>query len=610
MKLFKLFAVLTAIMFTGVLSAQDNIGSSPSTNTPTAIEQQRGQFNEGDRFYPAYLEDQLKAAQESGNTIEANRIMDLMNSMIPAENKFNAMERKAGIETPFQTEAVQPPFNSDWYSSDVMLYSGAVKFGDPYFRQVDMKMGEDGNMYVAYNRAPVSGTNGRIDVYRSSNGGASWVYTSGIQYASSYISTVSMLVELRDGGGNPDSTRIFVFYTVASASNNDNATMSFGSWRRNGTAWYSGNIASPPAGQEYSFASAVSDGAFYTTATWVGVMCTESNNALTTTNNFKYYRSVNWGQTWTGVTFSSGWDDFYPSAELRPGSGSSSDSVWIAVERRFSATNYEIRIIRTPWSPTASNNTYFVTSGGSGVKYEKPSLTVKQNRSCDSAMFTVTKNGVSYYCPTVNGGGAWSTDFTLGGTANGNNKAFTWCSSNPNGNEPFNGIWVSNDGDSINIRVGGKIGSLGAYVYKRNNNTASTSVSPTCMVYSPSATTSLCAFSYAGFGPTNIYANQESLITGIQSNGSEIPNSFSLNQNYPNPFNPVTNIKFNLPKSGNVRLVVFDVMGREVATMINENMSAGSYTADFNAVSLSSGIYFYKLITADFTDTKKMMLVK
>lgn len=610
MKLFKLLAVLTAIMFTGVLSAQDNIGSSPSTNTPTAIEQQRGQYNEGDRFYPAYLEDQLKAAQESGNTTEANRIMDLMNSMIPAENKFNAMERKAGIETPVQTEAVQPPFNSDWYSSDVTVYSGSVKYGDPYFRQVDMKMGEDGNMYVAYNRAPVSGTNGRIDVYRSSNGGASWVYTSGIQYTSSYISTVSMLVELRDSGGNPDSTRIFVFYTVSSASNNDNATMSFGSWRRNGTAWYSGNIASPPSGQEYSFASAVSDGAFYSTATWVGVMCTESNNALTTTNNFKYYRSVDWGQNWTGVTFSSGWDDFYPSAELRPGSGSSSDSVWIAVERRFSATNYEIRIIRTPWSPTASNNTYFVTSGGSGVKYEKPSLTVKQNRSCDSAMFTVTKNGVSYYCPTVNGGGAWSTDFTLGGTANGNNKAFTWCSSNPNGNEPFNAIWVSNDGDSINIRVGGRIGSLGAYVYKRNNNTASSSVAPTCMVYSPSSVTSLCAFSYAGFGPTNIYANQENLITGIQSNGSEIPNSFSLNQNYPNPFNPVTNIKFNLPKSGNVRLVVFDVMGREVATMINENLSAGSYTADFNAINLSSGIYFYKLITADFTDTKKMMLVK
>ncbi len=609
MKHFKLIAVITAFILTGVSFSQDNIGSSVSTNQPTAIEQQRGQFNEGDSFYPKQWDDQLKAAQESGNTVEANRIMQEMDSRIPVENKFNSSRNFPNVETPTETKTAPVPFNQDWYNSDVTIYSGSIKFGDPYFRQIDMKMGEDGNIYVALNRAPVSGTNGRIDVYRSSNGGATWVYTNGIQYAGSYIGTVSMLVELRDSG-NMDSTRIFVFYTVAAASNNDGAIMAFGSWRRNGTAWYNGNIASPPAGQEYSFASAVSDGAFYSGATWISVMCTESNNALTTTNAFRYYRSVNWGQSWTGVTFSSGYDDFYPSAELRPGSGPSTDSVWIAVERRFGATQYEIRVIRTPWTPTASNNTYFVTSGGANVKYEKPALTVKQNRTCDSAMFTVTKNGVSYYCPTVNGGGSWSTDFTLGGTGNGNNKAFTWCSSNPSGNEPFNAIWVSSDGDSINLRVGGRIGNLGATVYKRNSNTASTSVSPTSIVYSPIPTTSLCAFSYAGFGPTNIYANQEGLITGINQNGTEIPNNYSLSQNYPNPFNPVTNIKFNLPKSGYVKLVVFDIMGREVATMVNENLNAGSYTADFDASRLSSGIYFYKLITADFTDTKKMMLVK
>ena len=610
MKRFKLFAVLTAMILTFSAYAQDEIGSLPSTNQPTAVEQQRGQYNEGDSFYPKNLDDQLKAAQVSGNTVEANRIKQEIDKMIPAENKFDAMRDMPNLENPVETKTAPVPFDQDWYNSDVTVYSGSVKFGDPYFRQVDMKMGEDGNMYVAYNRAPVSGTNGRIDVYRSSNGGASWVYTNGIQYAGSYIGTVSMLVELRDNGGNPDSTRIFVFYTVSSTVNNDGATMSFGSWRRNGTAWYSGNIASPPSGQEYSFASAVSDGVFYGTATWIGVMCTESNNALSTTNSFRYYRSVDWGATWTGVTFSSGWDDFYPSAELRPGSGPSTDSVWIAVERRFSGTNYEIRIIRTPWSPTASNNTYFVTSGGSGVKYEKPSLTVKQNRTCDSAMFTVTKNGVSYYCPTVNGGGAWSVDFTLGGTGNGNNKAFTWCSSNPNGNEPFNGIWVSSDGDSINLRVGGKIGNLGATVYKRNNNTASTSVSPTCMVYSPVPTTSLCAFSYAGFGPTNIYANQEGLITGINQNGNEVPENFSLSQNYPNPFNPVTNINFSIPKSGFVKIAVYDLLGRKVAEIVNSEMTAGNYTADFDASQLSSGIYFYTLVSGSFTDTKRMVLVK
>lgn len=607
MKHFKLIAVITAFILTGVSFSQDNIGSSVSTNQPTAIEQQRGPFNEGDAFYPRELEGLHKAALESGNTAEANRIMQEMERQIPSDNKFNSSREFPNVEVPTETKTAPAPFNQDWYNSDATVYSGAIKFGDPYFRQIDMKMGEDGNMYIALNRAPVSGTNGRIDVYRSSNGGASWVYTNGIQYAGSYIGTVSMLVELRHAS-NADSVRIFVFYTVSSTSNNDGAVMAYGSWRRNGTAWYTGNIASPPAGQEYSFASAISDGFFWSTGTYIGVMCTESNNALTTTNNFRYYRSVNWGQTWTGVTISSGWNDFYPSAELRPGASSSSDSVWIAVERRFSTTNYEIRVIRTPFSPTASNNTYFVTSGGANVKYEKPALSVKQNAPTDTAIITTTKNGVAYYLPTTNGGGLWSVDFNLG-AGNGNNKSFTWCNSSSRGSSSLISMWVSNDGDSINIRRG-VVNFMGTTVYKRNNNTASTSVAPTCMVYSPNTTTNLSAFSYAGFGPTNIYANQENLVTGINQNGTEIPENYSLSQNYPNPFNPVTNIKFTLPASGFVKLVVFDIMGREVATMVNENLNAGSYTADFNASMLSSGIYFYKLITADFTDTKKMMLVK
>lgn len=603
MKLFKLFAVLTAIMFTGVLSAQDNIGSSPSSNLPSQYEIGKESYFEKDAFYPSELEAQHKTALENGNSINASQIEKDMESRIPAGNIFKS---KFNVNDDQPVNDPQPPFNPDWYNSDVTVYSGSIKFGDPYFRQIDMKMGEDGNMYVALNRAPVSGTNGRIDVYRSSNGGATWVYANGVQTASAYYGTVSLLVELR--GSNPDSSRVFVFYTRSATSNNDGATMNFASFRRDGSAWYSAEIAAPPANQEYSFTSAISDGFFWSTGTYVGVLCTESNNALTTTNNFKYYRSVNWGQSWTGVTISASFDDFYPSADLRPGPSSSSDSVWIAVERRLSATQYEVRVIRTPFSPTASSNTYFVTSGGANVKYEKPALSVKQNNPTDTAIITTTKNGVAYYLPTTNGGAVWSTDFNLG-SGNGNNKSFTWCNSSSRGSNSLISMWVSNDGDSINIRRG-VVNFMGTTVYKRNNNTASTSVAPTCMVYSPNANTNLSAFSYAGLGPVNIYANQEALITGINQNGTTIPDNFSLSQNYPNPFNPVTNIKFNLPKSGYVKLVVFDVMGREVATMLNENLNAGSYTADFDASNLSSGIYFYKLVTADFTDTKKMMLVK
>ncbi|MEO8513270.1 MAG: T9SS type A sorting domain-containing protein [Ignavibacteria bacterium] len=97
---------------------------------------------------------------------------------------------------------------------------------------------------------------------------------------------------------------------------------------------------------------------------------------------------------------------------------------------------------------------------------------------------------------------------------------------------------------------------------------------------------------------------------GIQPISGNIPTKFSLDQNYPNPFNPNTNIKFDIPKAGNVKLVVYDINGREVNRLINQNLPAGYYNADFNASNLASGVYFYSLEANDFTDVKKMILVK
>jgi hypothetical protein len=90
-----------------------------------------------------------------------------------------------------------------------------------------------------------------------------------------------------------------------------------------------------------------------------------------------------------------------------------------------------------------------------------------------------------------------------------------------------------------------------------------------------------------------------------------LPKEFKLNQNYPNPFNPVTKIAFSIPKAGNITLKVFDVLGKEVANLVNNTfVKAGTYESEFNASNLSSGLYFYRLITDNFTDTKKMILTK
>lgn len=96
---------------------------------------------------------------------------------------------------------------------------------------------------------------------------------------------------------------------------------------------------------------------------------------------------------------------------------------------------------------------------------------------------------------------------------------------------------------------------------------------------------------------------------GIQQISS-IVKEFKLSQNYPNPFNPQTNIRFSIPKGSDVKISVFDAVGRVVALLANGRFEAGTYNIDFNASSLSSGIYFYSISTSEFTDTKKMMLIK
>jgi hypothetical protein len=88
------------------------------------------------------------------------------------------------------------------------------------------------------------------------------------------------------------------------------------------------------------------------------------------------------------------------------------------------------------------------------------------------------------------------------------------------------------------------------------------------------------------------------------------PKEFALEQNYPNPFNPTTVISYQLPVSGNVSLKIFDILGKEVAVLVNEVKEAGSYSAQFDGTKLSSGLYFYKLTTNQFSSIRKMLLLK
>ncbi len=135
--------------------------------------------------------------------------------------------------------------------------------------------------------------------------------------------------------------------------------------------------------------------------------------------------------------------------------------------------------------------------------------------------------------------------------------------------------------------TGGTLGTTNPIVTSPNSNVSS----PASVTTSGGTVTNIC-------------------VTGIEPIQSEIPKSFNLFQNYPNPFNPTTNIGFRIADYRLVNLTVFDALGREVAVIVNENLKPGVYEVTWNATNKPSGVYFYKLETGNYTDIKKMILIK
>ncbi|MDR3666116.1 MAG: T9SS type A sorting domain-containing protein, partial [Ignavibacteriaceae bacterium] len=116
---------------------------------------------------------------------------------------------------------------------------------------------------------------------------------------------------------------------------------------------------------------------------------------------------------------------------------------------------------------------------------------------------------------------------------------------------------------------------------------------------------------YSSSGPTaitDIYFNNNN-VTSVKSEQTTV-SSYRLEQNYPNPFNPSTIIRYSIPQDGYVKLSVYNILGKEVSTLVNNWQRSGSYSVMFNARNLSSSVYFYKLESGTFSSVKKLILIK
>ncbi|CAN5419618.1 hypothetical protein BH10BAC5_BH10BAC5_19230 [soil metagenome] len=266
---------------------------------------------------------------------------------------------------------------------------------------------------------------------------------------------------------------------------------------------------------------------------------------------------------------------------------------------------------------------------GSGVNHELNSIYFINSLTGYSAGYFANEPTITYrILRTTNGGNFWTT-LSQGSSLSTTQKMITFSDSTTGYMIDANSIYrSSNSGNNWSViftlqpytslyaihfpspRFGYVVGDHGVILKTTDYglNWSSMGSGVTNILYSVFFTDTLTGYAVGESGI--IIKTTNGGVTFTHPISTETPNHFSLSQNYPNPFNPKTKLKFELPSGSFARLIVFDVLGRELETLVNENLNAGKYEINWNPEKQAGGIYYYRLNAGNFSETKKMLLIK
>ncbi|MBN1633962.1 MAG: T9SS type A sorting domain-containing protein [Ignavibacteria bacterium] len=318
-------------------------------------------------------------------------------------------------------------------------------------------------------------------------------------------------------------------------------------------------------------------------------------------NGLSVFKTTNGGFNWNVVFSMGGMFPYMPITDLY---FINSNTGWVCslIGNIYRTTNGGQNFITSSTSPiynkygihfkniqegiTVGDSGYISYTTNSGANWTTPSRILTSNLR---SVYFINQNtgwitGFSgKILKTTNGGGNW----TMLNTGITNNlTSLYFCS-------PTGG-WAAGTNIVIATTNGGTTWT---------SQTINPSVNLAAVSFSDSLSGWVC-------GVNKIFRTNTGGYLDIKKSGTTVPEEFKLYQNYPNPFNPVTNIKFDVSKTSDIKMIIYDITGRELETLVNEKLSAGSYSVDWNGSEYSSGIYFYKLIAENYTETKKMILIK
>lgn len=584
MKTVPIFTVLLLMVFSG-LTLGDEIFREANPDAPVIDNSQR-----------AHDWANVVEMRKSGNEQQYQSLLNQYMQTYPdAFNIDNSTFNKPYESTP---EKVNAPFNPDWANGDNVVSAGGVPNPGIFERNLVLRIDSLGTQYCAY----ISTNRDTLVVCRSTNAGVNWERWKTINPGGStkwhsfdfYITDTTGGHKLGFVGVRTPDVSSFA------------GQIYYWAWDNAGTFRSAVVIATAPGGRGIIEPSIISDGRDWSVGTTYWYVAFRNVDATTGVGDSASVSfSSSWGNTWSTPHRVRSFDDYDLDIDYNFGA----DSIYVLYTNTITPPNGNLRLSRIALGSLGTATTWTqVNITSSATNEHSGDLAVNRNNNNMGIVYTFAGTPSQIYRDAWNGaaGGYWNVDAAIFTQPEGQDSpsldcnigqfAFRCCYRVLGGSDTI--IYTS----TTNILTG-----FSGHTVVSNNPPTGT-VFPDVAGFTVPVNSG--AVVYARFGATPIYYDNSNLLTEITPVGSEIPEKYTLNQNYPNPFNPSTSIKFEIPKDGLVKIVVYDILGKEVATLVNDKRTAGSYIVDFNAGGLSSGVYFYKLITNDFTDIKKMTLVK
>jgi Secretion system C-terminal sorting domain len=334
----------------------------------------------------------------------------------------------------------------------------------------------------------------------------------------------------------------------------------------------------------------------------IDVLFANGSDLFAAENDAGIYRTTNYGASWaiTGLTveYISG----FAAIGTNLFASSKYNGVYLSTDNgtSWNFVNSGLTNTMTRSIFTDGSNLFVGTYGGGGIFLSTnngTSWTVINSGLTQKYIYSFAKIGSNIFA------GSWSAGI-FRSTNNGTD--WTTCNNGIPGTNPIlafaasgTNLFAGTSGDGVYLST-----NYGDNWSEVNDGLTSLSLNALAVYGS---------YLYAGGDVSGVWRRPLSeMITGIEDEQNRLPGSFSLLQNYPNPFNPTTNIQFTLKNSQFVRLTVYDVLGNKITTLVNEEKPAGSYNVEFTIknVQLSSGVYYYQLKAGDYSETKKMLLLR